>query len=82
MGAVFAASITCYGIGAANLGKLVTIVVWLVFVAAGILIADFWGVFTGEWKDAPKKAGRRMLWGSIVLFASIVLVNFGNYILL
>ena len=81
MGAIFAAGVTLYGVGASNLGKLGTTVAWLVFIAAGILIANFWGVITGEWKGAPKKAERHMVWGSAILFAAILLVNYGNYLL-
>lgn len=81
MGIIFAADITFYGIGAASLGKLGTTVAWLIMNAAGILIANFWGVITGEWRGAPKAATRRMLLGSLVLCLSIVLVNYGDYIL-
>ena len=81
MGAVFAAGVTAYGIGASNLGKLGTTVAWVVFIAAGILIANCWGVITGEWKDAPPKSRRHMFCGSMILCASILLVNYGNYLL-
>ena len=81
MGAIFAAGITFYGIGASNLGKLGTTVAWLVFIAAGILTANFWGVITGEWMDAPQSARRKMVLGPAVLFVSVLLVNYGNYIL-
>jgi L-rhamnose-H+ transport protein len=81
MGAIFAADITIYGIGASSLGPLGTTVAWLVYIATGILIANFWGVITGEWKDAPVRARRHMLGGSLILFASVVLTSYGNYIL-
>jgi L-rhamnose-H+ transport protein len=81
MGVIFAADITFYGIGASSLGKLGTTVAWLIMNAAGILIANFWGVITGEWHGAPKAAQRQMLWGSLILALSIVLVNYGDYVL-
>ncbi len=81
MGAIFAADVTLYGVGASNLGPLGTTVAWLIFVASGILVANFWGVITGEWKDAPTKARRHMLAGSVILFASVALTSYGNYIL-
>jgi L-rhamnose-H+ transport protein len=81
MGVIFAADITLYGIGASTLGKLGTTVAWLIMNASGILIANFWGVISGEWKGAPARAQRQMLWGSLILSLSIVLVTYGNYIL-
>jgi len=81
MGALFAAGITCYGVGAANLGKLGTTVAWLVYVSSGILVANLWGIFCGEWTGAPVEAIRRMKWGSILLLISIGLVSFGNHLL-
>jgi L-rhamnose-H+ transport protein len=81
MGAVFAAGITTYGVGASNLGKLGTTVAWLVFVATGILIANLWGLACGEWRGAPQKAGVYMQMGSFMLIASIALVSYGNYLI-
>jgi L-rhamnose-H+ transport protein len=81
MGAIFAADVTIYGIGASSLGPLGTTVAWLVYIASGILIANVWGVMTGEWKEAPPRARRHMFWGSMVLFASIILTSYGNYTL-
>ena len=81
MGAVFAAGITLYGIGAAQLGKLGTTVAWLMYVATGILVANVWGTCLGEWRDAPRPAIERMTFGSGVLVLSIALVSWGNYLL-
>lgn len=81
MGALFAAGITCYGVGAANLGKLGTTVAWLVYVSSGILVANLWGICCGEWTGAPVESIRRMKWGSILLLISIGLVSYGNHLL-
>ena len=81
MGAIFAAGITVYGVGASSLGPLGTTVAWLVFIASGIIVANFWGVITGEWRNASTSAKRHMLWGSMFLFISIMLTSYGNYIL-
>ena len=81
MGALFAASITFYGVGASNLGRLGTTVAWLVFIATGILIANLWGVMMSEWHGTSGEAKRKMVMGSAILFCSIVLASYGNYIL-
>ena len=81
MGAVFAADITFYGIGADYLGPLGTTVGWIVMNACGIMAANFCGVITGEWSGTPANAQWQMVWGSLILFVSIVLVSYGNYIL-
>lgn len=81
MGATFAADITFYGIGADYLGPLGTTIGWIVMNACGIMAANFCGVITGEWREAPAIARRQMAWGSLILFVSIVLVSCGNYML-
>jgi L-rhamnose-H+ transport protein len=81
MGLIWTADFTFYGVGASSLGKLGTTVAWLIMNASGIMIANFWGVITGEWNGAPYVARRQMIWGSLILFLSIVLVNIGNYLL-
>jgi L-rhamnose-H+ transport protein len=81
MGGIFISGAMFYGAGASNLGKLGTTVGWLVFIATGILIANLWGVITGEWKFAPSIARLRMVQGSLLLALSIILVGLGNYLL-
>lgn len=81
MGALFAAGITAYGVGASQLGKLGTTVAWLVFVATGILIANLWGIAWKEWQGAPPQAVQSMQFGSLLLVLSIALVSYGNYLL-
>jgi len=81
MGGIFALGVTLYGVGASNLGKLGTTIAWLVFISGGIMAANFWGVITDEWKGAPENARQMMMWGVAVLFISILLVSYGNYLL-
>ena len=81
MGALFAAGITTYGIGASQLGKMGTTVAWLVFVATGILVANLWGIAWREWHGAPQRAVQSMQIGSLLLIVSIALVSYGNYLL-
>jgi L-rhamnose-H+ transport protein len=81
MAAIFAVDITFYGIGADYLGPLGTTVGWIVMNACGIMAANLCGVLAGEWKEASVHARSQMAWGSLILFASIVLVSCGNYLL-
>lgn len=81
MGAIFAAGISFYGIGASNLGKLGTTVAWLVFIATGILVANVWGLVCGEWRAAPERAGQLMQMGCALLAISIALVSYGSYLI-
>jgi L-rhamnose-H+ transport protein len=81
MAAIFALDITFYGIGADYLGPLGTTVGWIVMNACGIIAANVCGVLAGEWKEASAHARWQMGWGSLILFVSIVLVSYGNYVL-
>ena len=81
MGAIWISCIVLYGAGASSLGKLGTTVGWLILMAVTVLIGNLWGVITGEWKGAPKKAQRRMMQGLLVLISSVILVGLGKYLL-
>jgi len=81
MGGIFTGSLMIYGAAASAMGKMGTTVGWLVFITAGILMGNLWGIFTGEWKQAPKKAHIRMLQGCLLLVCSVILVSIGNYLL-
>jgi len=81
MGILWFLCILLYGAGAFNLGKLGTTTGWLILMAFTIIFGNLWGFFTGEWKDAPQKAKRKMRTGLLVLLFSIVLVAVSKFYL-
>ena len=81
MGAIWICCIMLYGAGASRLGKMGTTVGWLIMMAVAVLIGNLWGVITGEWKAAPRKAQQRMVQGLLLLIGSVILVGFGKFLL-
>lgn len=75
MGIDWMAGMAAYGAGALSLGKLGTSMGWILFVASMIIVANVWGVVTGEWKGARGKTLAIMTVGIIVLMAAIVVVG-------
>lgn len=81
MGAIWMGCIVLYGAGASSFGKLGTTVGWLILMAVAVLVGNLWGVITGEWKAAPKKAQQRMMQGLLLLIGSVMLVGWGKLLL-
>lgn len=82
MALVYCASLIIYGLGAYKLGELGTSVGFAIFQSGCILVANIAGLFTGEWKNAGAKSKKWMYSGLLVMAAGIVVVAFGNYILM
>jgi len=78
MGWLWFGGIVIYGIGAASLGSLGSIVGWPIFMAVIIIAALFWGACFGEWKDAPRKALVYNWAGVGVLLLAIGVISAGN----
>ena len=81
MGLIFIGCLMLYGSAASGLGKLGTTVGWLILMSATILTGNFWGIISGEWKNAPGDARRKMTTGSALLIATVILVSLGNYLI-
>ncbi len=81
MGGLWFSCISLYGAGVANLGKLGATIGWLILMSFTVIVGNLWGIFTGEWKDAPQKAKRKMITGLIILFSSVVLVAVSKFFL-
>lgn len=81
MGAVWISCIVLYGAGASSLGKLGTTVGWLILMAVTVLIGNLWGVITGEWGQAPRKAQQRMVQGLSLLIGAVMMVGLGKLLL-
>lgn len=78
MGIVWMLSITLYGRGASAMGPLGGSVGWAVFYGCIILFSTFWGMVSGEWKQARGGALRTLYGGLAVLLLAIVLLGYSN----
>ena len=81
MGVLWFSCISLYGAGVSNLGKLGTTIGWLILMSFTVIVGNLWGVVTGEWKDAPQKAKRKMITGLLLLSVSVVFVAVAKFYL-
>jgi L-rhamnose-H+ transport protein len=65
-----------YGMGESKMGNGASS--WILHMSFIILVANGWGVFTGEWKGVSKKAKNTILIGIAVIILSIIIVGYGN----
>jgi len=78
MALVYCASLIIYGLGAYKLGALGTSVGFAIFQSGCIMVANLLGIFTGEWKNAGTTS-RSWLYGGLgVMCVGIVIVAYGN----
>lgn len=77
MGGLWMFGISAYGMGAARVGQLGPVIGWPLFMAAIIITANLWSVFTGEWKGSGKKS-LRMIDGILVLTSAIFVIGYGS----
>lgn len=78
MGIIWMLSITFYGRGASAMGPLGGSVGWAVFYGCIILFSTFWGMVSGEWKQARGGPLRTLYGGLALLMIAIVVLGYGN----
>ena len=67
-----------YGLGATALGKLGPIVGWPIFMTAMVLIANVWGLVTGEWKNTDRRAFQNLGAGLALMVVALVVIAAAN----
>ncbi len=65
-----------YGMGESKLGNGASS--WILHMSFIILVANGWGVLTGEWKGVSKQAKTTITIGIAIIILSILLVGYGN----
>jgi L-rhamnose-H+ transport protein len=65
-----------YGMGESKMGNGASS--WILHMSFIILVANAWGIFTGEWKGVSKKAKNTIIIGIAAIILSILLVGYGN----
>jgi L-rhamnose-H+ transport protein len=74
MALMWIGSFYLYGAGATRLGRWGAVVGWPLFISLSIVVGNLWGLWTGEWKDAPAGARRTLNLGLLVLIVAVVVV--------
>lgn len=78
MAILWSGSNLVYGTSVAQLGSLGTVVGWPAYMAAIVLTANAWGLFSGEWNGATGCALRWSAYGSGVLLIGIALLGLAS----
>lgn len=76
-GLLWFAALGVYGQGAALMGDLGPVIGWPMLLGLALIISSALGVWTGEWKGAPKPF-KTMLGGIAVLILAICILGFAN----
>ena len=74
------AAVALFGLGASKLGVLGVSVGYTVFMAFSIMVGNFNGFLTGEWRNAGKRAVRWIFVGIIVLVTAVCILGLGKYL--
>lgn len=67
-----------YGMGESKLGNGASS--WILHMTFIILIANMWGLGSGEWKGVSKKARFLLLAGVATMIGAVLVVGYGNYL--
>lgn len=78
MALMWIGSFYLYGAGAAKLGRWGVVVGWPLFISLSIVVGNLWGLWRGEWKDAPAPARRLLNQGLVVLIVAVITVALSN----
>ena len=72
------AAVALFGFGASKLGGLGVSVGYTVFMAFAIIVGNFTGFLTGEWRNAGRRATRWIFAGIIVLVIAVCILGLGK----
>jgi L-rhamnose-H+ transport protein len=78
MALMWIGSFYLYGAGATKLGRWGAVAGWPLFISLSIVMGNLWGVWRGEWKQAPAVARRSLNQGLLVLIVAVITVALSN----
>ncbi len=74
MGAFFIAAVYIYSMGATCLGSWGEVPGWVFFMSIDIITGNLWGLFSGEWDNAPRIARKLLKRGMMIIIFAILVV--------
>lgn len=78
MGVFWLGGMVLYGLGADQLGSLGASLGWSILVSSVVLVANVWGIWTGEWKGSGRKAMQIMIAGLTLLVVAIFTIGYSS----
>ncbi|WP_151193915.1 L-rhamnose/proton symporter RhaT [Cysteiniphilum sp. JM-1] len=72
MAVMFFESTVCYAKASQILGALGPIIAWPLFMTFIILMSNFWGLKHGEWRNASRAAGIKIISAIILLIVAVI----------
>ena len=79
MAAMWIGSFYLYGAGAARLGRWGVVAGWPLFITLSIVTGYLWGLWRGEWRDAPPSARRLLNQGLLILIIAVIIIALSNF---
>lgn len=74
MGFLWSFGFFLYGLGYTRLGKLGPSLGWVLLMTVMVLVANFWGLATGEWRGAPRRARGYLGAGLAVMVVALAIL--------
>lgn len=68
-----------YGVASGLLGSLGAVLGWPLFMSMIVIAASLWGVATGEWKGAGRRAIQPMTGGVIILLLAVFVLSLATW---
>lgn len=75
MGAMWLFGFFLYGIGSTTLGDMGTVIGWPILMTTMVLVANLWGLVTGEWKNADRRAFGYLGAGLAIMVCALVMMG-------
>ena len=67
-----------YGIGQTRIGQYGPVLGWPLFMTVIVLVANLWGILTGEWRGAGRKTFRYLAAGNALMIVALVVIARGG----
>jgi L-rhamnose-H+ transport protein len=78
MGLLWMLGMFFYGVGASRMGDRGPVLGWPLFMTLMVLMGNFWGTVTGEWKGAGRRAYLLLQLGNVAMVAAFIVISAGS----
>jgi L-rhamnose-H+ transport protein len=78
MGLLWMFGMFLYGVGASRMGQRGPVLGWPLFMTLMVLMGNFWGTVTGEWRGAGRRAYGLLQLGNAAMVAAFVVISMAS----